>query len=181
MAFERLGSFMSREEVRIQSFLINTVVFQVLSQETGSMPDRPPIWVYLKRVNYGSVDPLLKSNFLLDMIFFFQEIMSLLVLKREENAASERRRSQVFYNCLSAQNCVELLALKSSCTYISTPSFTNVDMVILVLQRNCLCPSILKIRKNFRDFLKSQKSEKKCIPQCLKISLAWTLSWFPTI
>ena len=83
LAFERLGSFMSREEVRIQSFLINTVVFQVLSQETGSMPDRPPIWVYLKRVNYGSVDPLLKSNFLLDMIFFFQEIMSLLVLKRE--------------------------------------------------------------------------------------------------
>ena len=35
LAFERLGSFMSREEVRIQSFLINTVVFQVLSQETA--------------------------------------------------------------------------------------------------------------------------------------------------
>ena len=74
LAFERLGSFMSREEVRIQSFLINTVVFQVLSQETGSMPDRPPIWVYLKRVNYGSVDPLLKSNFLLDMIFFSKRL-----------------------------------------------------------------------------------------------------------
>lgn len=85
--------------------------------------------------------------------------MSLLVLKREENAASERRRSQVFYNCLSAQNCVELLALKSSCTHISTPSFTNVDMVILVLQRRQkLSLSIhSKNKKEFQRFF--EKSE----------------------
>ena len=38
LAFERLvRSFMSREEVRIQSLLINTVVFQVSGRATGKL------------------------------------------------------------------------------------------------------------------------------------------------
>ena len=113
-------------------------------------------------------------------------------------------------------------SLEKRCTHISTPSFTNVDMVILgKKQKLCLfCPSILKIlSKEFQRFFSTQNwpflaflmnfcllkckysslrskcwmrlflwffwkvrnLKGKCIPQCLKISLAWTLSWFPTI
>ena len=83
----------------------------------------------------------------------------------------------MFYNCLSAwTELCWTCSLEKRCTHISTPSFTNVDMVIFgKKQKLCVfCPSFLKIlSKEFQRFL--AKKYSKC--------RIWTfLFWhFPSI